>query len=165
MATADPKPSDADTSAGKKPAWKKWLPIALLALVGAAAAGGWFYWQRSADKAPHEEVQKAAAPQPPVFHPLEPFTVNLNGDGLFLQTALTLQLGSQKDVDQLKLYLPQVRSRLLMLISSKTGEEISSTEGKQQLIEEIMARVREPFAPGLPEIQISNVFITSFVIQ
>ena len=164
MANADPKSSDADASAGKKPAWKKWLPIALLVLVGAAAAGGWFYWKRSADKEPHVEAQ-AATPQPPVFHPLEPFTVNLNGDGLFLQTALTLQLGSQKDVEQLKLYLPQVRSRLLMLISSKTGEEISSTEGKQQLVEEIMARVREPFAPGLPEIQISNVFITSFVIQ
>ena len=165
MATADPKPSDADAGAGKKPAWKKWLPIALLALVGAAAAGGWFYWQRSADKAPHAEEKQAAAPQPPVFHPLEPFTVNLKGDGLFLQTALTLQLGSQKDVEHLKLYLPQVRSRLLMLISAKTGEEISSTEGKQQLVEEIMASVRQPFAPGLPEIQISNVFITSFVIQ
>ncbi|MCX7250473.1 MAG: flagellar basal body-associated protein FliL [Burkholderiales bacterium] len=164
MANADPKSSDADASAGKKPAWKKWLPIALLVLVGAAAAGGWFYWKRSADKEPHAEAQ-AAAPQPPVFQPLEPFTVNLNGDGLFLQTALTLQLGSQKDVEHLKLYLPQVRSRLLMLISAKTGEEISSTEGKQQLIEEIMSSVRQPFAPGLPEIQISNVFITSFVIQ
>ncbi len=165
MATAAPKPSDADASAVKKPAWKKWLPIALLALVGAGAAGGWFYWKRSADKAPAADVPHVAAPQPPVFHSLEPFTVNLSGDGLFLQTALTLQLGGQKDVDQLKVYLPQVRSRLLMLISSKTGEEISSTEGKQQLIEEIMASVRQPFAAGLPEIQISNVFITSFVIQ
>ncbi len=165
MANADPKSSDADASAGKKPAWKKWLPIALLALVGAAAAGGWFYWKRPADKEPHAEEQKAATPQPPVFHSLDPFTVNLNGDGLFLQTALTLQLGSQKDVDNLKVYLPQVRSRLLMLISAKTGEEISSTEGKQQLVEEIMTSVRQPFAPGLPEIQISNVFITSFVIQ
>lgn len=164
MANADPKSSDADASAGKKPAWKKWLPIALLVLVGAAAAGGWFYWKRSADKEPHAEAQ-AAAPQPPVFQSLEPFTVNLTGDGLFLQTALTLQLGSQKDVEHLKLYLPQVRSRLLMLISAKTGEEISSTEGKQQLIEEIMSSVRQPFAPGLPEIQITNVFITSFVIQ
>ncbi len=164
MATAAPTSPEADASAGKKPAWKKWLPIALLALVGAGAAGGWFMWKGNSSKKESAEPQ-AAAPQPPVFHPLEPFTVNLNGDGLFLQTALTLQLASQKDVDQLKLYLPQVRSRLLMLISSKSGEEISSTEGKQQLIEEIMARVREPFAPGLPEVKISNVFITSFVIQ
>lgn len=165
MANADPKPSDADASPGKKPAWKKWLPIALLALVGAGAAGGWFYWKRSADKAPHAEEKQAAVPQPPVFHTLEPFTVNLSGDGLFLQIALTLQLGNQKDVDHLKVYLPQVRSRLLMLISAKTGGELSSTGGKQQLIEEIMTSVRQPFATGLPEIEISNVFITSFVIQ
>lgn len=165
MATAAPKSSDADAGADKKPAWKKWLPIALLALVGAGAAGGWFIWKGSSKQESHAEEQAAAALQPPVFHPLEPFTVNLNGDGQFLQIALTLQLASQKEVEHLKVYLPQVRSRLLMLISSKTGEEISSTEGKQHLIEEIMAAVREPFAPGLPEIQVSNVFITSFVIQ
>ena len=163
--TVDPNSSDADSAAVKKPAWKKWLPVVLLALVGAGAAGGWFYWKHYAHQESHAEEQKAAAPQPPMFHSLEPFTVNLQGDGLFLQIALTLQLASQKDVDHLKVYLPQVRSRLLMLISAKTGQEISSTEGKQKLIEEIMASVRQPFAAGLPEIEISNVFITSFVIQ
>ncbi len=98
--------------------------LRLLALVGAGAAGGWFIWKGSSKQESHAEEQAAAALQPPVFHPLEPFTVNLNGDGQFLQIALTLQLASQKEVEHLKVYLPQVRSRLLMLISSKTGEEI-----------------------------------------
>lgn len=160
----DPTPPESDAPEGKKPAWKKWLPIALLVLVGAGAAGGWFYWKRAPDTKPRVEAKKPVMPQP-VFLALDPFTVNLRGDGQFLQIAFSLQLAKQEDVGLLQQYLPQARSRLLMLLTAKSGEEIESTEGKQKLIADAVAALKQPFAAGLPPIQISNIFITSFVIQ
>lgn len=161
----DPKPPESDATEVKKPAWKKWLPVALLVLVAAGAAGGWFYWKRTAEAKPQVEAKKPVVLPQPVFLSLDPFTVNLQGDGQFLQIAFSLQLVKQEDVNLLQQYLPHARSRLLMLLAAKTSEEIASTEGKQKLIAEAMAALKQPFAAGLPAIQISNVFITSFVIQ
>lgn len=147
--------------------WKKWLLILLLALalLGAAGAAGWYFLLR-----PHGDSQQAghkpeAPAAPPVFMVLEPFTVNLQGEGQFLQAGFTLQLASQEETDKLKMYLPQARSRLLMLMSAKTASELISVEGKNRLLQEVMGAVAQPFAAGVPPVKVSNVFITSFVIQ
>ncbi len=108
------------------------------------------------------------APKPPVFIVVEPFTVNLTpgevGDQ-YLQVALTLQVADQAQVDRIKLYMPQVRSRVLMLLSSKKASEISSVEGKKKLSDDIIAQINLPFTPQSEPQAVSDVFFTSFVIQ
>ena len=98
---------------------------------------------------------------------MEPFTVNLqseNGDQ-FLQVTLTLQVPDAVQEELLKSFMPQIRSRLLFLLSSKKAAEISSVEGKKKLSEEIITTVNQPFTPkGQPQ-TVSDVFFTSFVIQ
>lgn len=106
--------------------------------------------------------------KPPVFLPMEQFTVNLQPEGAndqFLQIALTLQVADENQVELIKQYMPQVRSRLLMLLSSKKPSEISSADGKKKLAEEIMAQVKQPFNAQSSPQSVSNVFFTSFVIQ
>jgi flagellar FliL protein len=104
---------------------------------------------------------------PPIFAQMEPFTVNLQADGgeQFLQTAFTLKVGSQADVDAIKLYLPQVRSRVLLLLSSKRGSEIATVEGKKKLAEEIIEQLTQPFTKGGQPLEVTDVFFTAFVIQ
>lgn len=175
MATA-PKPvpkavpkAEAAEGGGKSPPKSNKLLIIILSatvlLLGGAGAGGWFWWQQQTGG---DKTRKAAPPAPPVFAAMEPFTVNLQsepGSEQFLQVALTLQVGDTSDVDAIKLYMPQVRSRVLLLLSSKTASEIATVDGKKKLAAEIMSQIKQPFAANAQALKVNDVFFTSFVIQ
>ncbi len=169
---ADPKADAAPPAAGASK--KKLLIIILAAVLGAGGVGGgaaWFFLHGKSDaaepdhdKKPHKKAAKAG---PPVFVPLDSFTVNLqpeNGEQ-YLQIAFTLQVSSLEEVELVKLNMPKVRSRLLLLLSSKKASEINTGAGKKLLADEIIAQVKEPFeARGEPQ-DVSDVLFTSFIIQ
>lgn len=169
MATAPkavPKvvPKVADAPAEPVKSNKKIYIIAVVALLLiAGAAGGWFFMQ----KKPVAGGPQAEAPKAPVFITLEPFTVNLQAEEIdqYLQTQFSLQVADSGEADNIKLYMPQVRSRLLTLLSSRKASELNTPEGKQKLTDDIIAQVKKPFTAKGPEQKVSNVFFTSFVIQ
>ena len=134
---------------------------ALVLLLGGGGAAAWFFMQGSTDpKAAHEEEPA----KPPVFLPLETFTVNLQGEQ-YLQTDITLQVPDQADVDMIKLHMPRVRSRLLTLLSNQSAESLADPESKKKLVQDILAQVKQPFDPkGKPQ-QVTDVLFTTFVIQ
>ena len=76
---------------------------------------------------------------PPTFLPLEQFVVNLadRDTDRFAQVAVTLQIDDPKVAEQLKSYLPAVRSTILMILTRKSSKDLLSEEGKQKLKEEI----------------------------
>ncbi|MGB2833886.1 MAG: flagellar basal body-associated protein FliL [Methylotenera sp.] len=165
---ADPKAKpEAVAAETAPPKSKKKLIIIIAAVVLLAGGGGaaWYFMHAKDDhkkEVKHEEAEKA-----PVFVTLETFTVNLqpDPDEKFLQLDVTMQVASPEAAEQLKAQMPAVRNRLLMLLTSKQASEISTTEGKQALSEEITAELKKPFtAKGKPQ-EISGVFFTSFVIQ
>jgi len=152
---------------------KKLILIAVIALVVLGAAGGgaaWFVMRGGGSGGQAhaaKEEPKAEPGKPPVFVVLEPFTVNLQAESgdQFLQTTFTLQVPDAVQEEMLKTYMPQLRSRLLLLLSSKKASDISTVEGKKKLSEEIIATVNQPFSPNGKPQDVSNVFFTSFVIQ
>ena len=169
MATKAAKPAagkggDADAPAPKS---KKMLFIIVGAVLVLAIGGGAaFMMMGSKSKKAEEEHVEEKASKVPVFVVIEPFVVNLqqeNGDQ-FLQVALTLQVPNQETADTLKLFMPQVRSRLLMVLSSKKATDLLSSEGKRNLTDEIIDQLGEPFSSGKGP-TINDVFYTSFVIQ
>lgn len=168
MATSKAAAKPAQAEGGAKSKSKLFIIIgAAVLLLGAGGGGAWYFLgQKNAAQTDTAHAKPAPA-APPVFAQMDPFTVNLQADGgeQFLQTAFTLQVGSQADVDAIKLYLPQVRSRVLLLLSSKRGAEISTVEGKKKLAEEIIAQLKQPFSPGAQPLNVSDVFFTAFVIQ
>ncbi|MGN6388860.1 MAG: flagellar basal body-associated protein FliL [Burkholderiaceae bacterium] len=158
--------SDAPAAAPAATSKKKLILILGAALLLVAGAGGaWFMMHKTADT---HVAEKPAPPKAPVFVSLEPFTVNLQeGEGgeQYLQTQFTLQVATPEQGELIKTFMPQVRSRLLLLLSSKKASDINTADGKKKLTEEIIAQVKQPFAPkGEPQ-DVSNVFFTSFVIQ
>ena len=165
MATSKAAATAAPAAEGKKSKSKMFIIIGAL-LLAAAGGGGWYFMGHKAESGEAAHAKPPAA-TPPVFAQVESFTVNLQADGgeQFLQTAFTLQVGSQADVDAIKLYLPQVRSRVLLLLSSKRGAEIATVEGKKKLAEEIIASLKQPFSKGAQPLNVSDVFFTAFVIQ
>lgn len=167
MATGKSAPKK-DDSAEPKPKKSKLLLIIiiLVVLLGAGGGAAWYFLMHKAAPAEHD-APKVEAPKPPVFLALDTFTVNLqNEDGeRFLQTQFTLQVANQEQVDQVKLYMPHVRSRMLILLSSKKASEILSVEGKNKLAQEIIDMFKQPFTPNGPSINVLSVLFTSFVVQ
>lgn len=144
---------------------KKGLIIAAAAVLVLAGGGGaaWHFMAPSAHA--EKKVEKKA---PPVFVVLEPLTVNLQhgeeGDQ-YLQIAMTAQVGEPEQAEMMKLYMPQIRSRLLLLISGKKAADISTPEGKKKLADEVLEKIRQPYSITGPSQVALDVFFTSFVIQ
>ena len=165
MSKAPGKPAAADAPAGKS---KKKLFI----MIGAAvlllsAIGGGAVFMLSGKKNTKEKEHKEEVAKAPIFLALEPFIVNLQSDTgeKYLQVQMTLQVPEEAQSNLIKSNAPQVKSRLIMLLSSKDATELLTPEGKDKLIKEIMEQVNLPFTPkGEPQ-KVSGVFFTSFVIQ
>lgn len=168
-AAAKGAPEAAEQSAvAAKKSGKKWILILLILLLAAGGGGAAWYFLGQKNSAHGAEKKSIDPGKPPVFMVIDPFTVNLQPDGLgdqYLQVAFSVQVGGEKDVEAIKLYLPQVRSRLLLLLSGKKASEISTVEGKKKLADDIMAQISQPFVAGAAPQHVSNVFFTSFVIQ
>ena len=104
----------------------------------------------------------------PVFVKIEPFTVNLRSDQFgprLLYTGMTLEVQDGDTRQTLLDNMPQVRSRLLVMLSGLDAENISTTEGKTELAERIKVRLSEPYANSTAEIEIFEVLFTEFIVQ
>jgi flagellar protein FliL len=144
-AAAAKAPVEAPASAPKK---SKLLLVVVLVIVLLAAGGAGAWWFLSQSQGDDEGAEEIAA-KPSIFLPLEQFTVNLQLEEgqQFLQTALTLKVSEQEISDAIKAQMPEVRSRLLFLLSSKKPSELSSQEGKNKLTEEILREVEAVLPP------------------
>ena len=141
------------------------LAVALLVLGGGAGAW-WYLTQRGAAEAPSADAKSAPA-KAPIFVNLEPFTVNLleeNGDH-YLQVAVVYQVSDDKVIEQIKTYMPVLRSRILLMLSSKRPSDISTPEGKSKLVGELVAAARESVPGQTPERGVTQAFLGAFVIQ
>lgn len=158
---------------------KKLIIIILAAVLVLGAAGGgaaWFFMHGKGDageehdEAPAKKGKKAKKPVgPPEYVPVEPFTVNLqpgeNGGDQYLQVAFTLEVGGLEEKENIKNNMAKVRSRMLLLLSSKHAADINTPEGKIQLAKEIVAQLRDPFEDRGAQQEIEDVLFTSFIIQ
>lgn len=98
----------------------------------------------SEDGEPVEVAEVAEKPRkkagPPTFVPLDPFTVNLadKDSDRFAQIAVTLQIGDAKAGDRIKLYMPAIRNNILMVLASKTSDQLLDRAGKEAVAREIL---------------------------
>ncbi|WP_431221966.1 flagellar basal body-associated protein FliL [Serratia sp. L9] len=155
------------TAAKKRP-----ILVILLVLItlGACGAAGYSWWlmqqHKDGKSAAPAKVQPPAAP---VFMPLDTFTVNLvtpdNDPDRVLYIGLTLRLPDEGTRRQLNDFLPEVRSRLLMLLSRQEAGQLASEQGKQQLVAEIKDVLSPPLVKGQPKQVVSDVLFTAFILR
>ena len=185
MSKAPEKPVAASDAPAKK---KKPLVLIITALAivlgGGGAGAAWFMKKKHADEETVDAADegKAAGAHgksakkkkhgdgklvPPMFIPLDSFTVNLQpeDDEHFLQVIVSLQVADQPAADAIKAYMPNIRNRILLLLSSKKASELISVAGKQKLAEEIVQETLAPISQTLGDEAVTNAFFTSFVIQ
>lgn len=140
--------------------------IGAVVLVAVLGVGGFVLGSvLSGNRAP--AAPAAPVVPPPIFVPLDAFTVNLKSeDGdRFLHTGLSLKVADAETQARLAQYQPEARSRILLLLSARQPAELSTVEGKHKLAQDIRNAVSQPFAAGLPPQKIVDVLFTSFVVQ
>lgn len=152
----------ADATAAAKPAGKKKLLIlivaAVLLLVIAGGGAAFFMSKKKAAAEDGEDADEPVAAQPahdkkddkhagpPVFLPLDPFTVNLADRDAerYAQVAVTLEIDDAHTGDTIKAYLPAIRNNILMLLSHKTAGELLTYDGKLALARDIRRESLRP---------------------
>ena len=141
MATAA---AEAPAGGGKKKLIIIVAAVLILAIVG---VGVLLLMKKKASADDEDGGDTAPAPaahaksdKPPVFVPVEAFTVNLADKEVdrFAQIGVTLAVGDEKAAEEVKAYMPAIRSNILMVLSHKTSADLLSPEGKDKLAKEIL---------------------------
>ncbi len=99
----------------------------------------------------------------PTLVPLTPFIVNLSGDQgqRYLRLVVQVEVRGELSKDELDKHLPEVRNRLIFLLSSKTFADIGSTQGKYDLQAEIIKNINETLDGPF----IKKTYFTEFIVQ
>jgi flagellar protein FliL len=139
-----------------------WISIcaAIIIIAGSAAFFGAPYLKgkigKSAKKPQPEQVKATLA--------LDPFLVNLADKEEIRFVKTTFQLGLAEEPNEEAnntAVIAAIRDSIISLLSSKTAEQILTTQGKDKLREEIRSRVRSV----APRIDVLEVYIVDFVVQ
>ena len=152
---ADPVPTEVKA----KPKSKKLLLIiiGIVLVLGIAGGAGW-YFTKGENHNGKSAKKTAKSSEQPKFIALEPFTVNLQRETAdqFLQIGITLKIFQPELEEKIKQNLPEIRSRLLVLLSGKYPSELTASKGKKKLVNEIIAETEIVLglrtAPALPNL-------------
>lgn len=157
-------------AAGGSGANKLMLIVIMLLVVLIAAVGGLGAYMFLHQPAANADAAHNAAPAPkrpegpPIFEKMEPFVVNLTGGEALLQVEMQVQLIDAEAKQTLIQYMPKIRSGLILLLSSKTADELATPDGKVRLKAQVKKIMNESIElPG--QEPVDSVLFTSFIIQ
>jgi flagellar FliL protein len=175
VATKDEQTRDKKTTEEKPPSksGKKRLIIIggiSVLIIAIAASVSVFLYMRShsgeedaAEAGTEQKKEAAGAKKTIAIYPLEPFIVNIHDGGnlRYLKIKLDFEIASPAAKEELDPFQAPLRDAILVLLSGKNLEEISVTDGKNKLRDEVMAAVTKVAPPG----KIIRVYFTDFVVQ
>lgn len=146
------------------------VAILLLVVAGVIGIGGYVYIELNKLKNADIEGDSAVAAiqHTPTYIPLETFTVSLKPTDReadrVLYIGLTLRVKDNKSRDLVQQFLPEIRSRLLMLFSRQTAEILSTDDGKQRLIENIKQDINLPLGDN-QSAMVTDVLFNAFILR
>jgi flagellar FliL protein len=97
------------------------------------------------------------------IHAMEPFIVNIyDGQELrYLKVKIEFELAAPDAKAELEAKQAQMKDAILILLTTKTLQDIQDLNGKNQLRDEILAAANKIIPPG----KIAKVYFTDFVVQ
>lgn len=139
----------------------------MLITLAACATAGYSYWRMQQHPSTEAKAEAEAPPPPPapVFFALDTFTVNLGDADRVLYIGITLRLKDDATRARLSEYLPEVRSRLLLLFSRQDAAKLATDDGKQQLATAIKEAIATPLVAGQPKQEVTDVLYTAFILR
>ena len=146
--------------------------IGVLILLLAAGGGAYYFFvvKKKAEQKAVEESKAASLIKPvpdeakigPMVE-IKEFVVNIIGQDAahYVKASLSLELDKETTLDEVNKRMPQIRDAILLLISNKTFEELQDIQGKNQVKAELKSKINAFLKSG----QVSNVYLTDFVVQ
>ena len=102
------------------------------------------------------------SPNDPIYFATPgPSVASGEGEGSTTTSLSTADQYSAEFLQELEVKMPLINDAIITLLSSKTFEDVYTSEGKDALRDEIMATVNEK----LPEYHVIYVYFTEFVMQ
>ncbi len=163
-------PAMAQNDAGKLAKFVKSM-LAIILIVAASVGATLFYTSNAGQVAdifvPAEPQAQPVVIAKPIFTPLEPFTVTLRTDRgtRILYVAVTLRVEDETSRRLLVDFMPEVRDRILRILSEQKADYIQTTEGRADLVRVLNRALERPYHPDPSAPSISSVLFTAFVIQ
>lgn len=153
------------------PKLTNWLLIVMILLLSVSTSATLYMLmeiQQGLDPESEEEIVEMEDLPPPMFVTIGPLTVNLQNDEFgnrLLYIGLSLRVLDEDTQEMLQTHMPDIKSRLLVLLSSKSADDLTSQAGKEALRESIMALVSQPLGENMPQPAIHSVLYTDFIVQ
>ncbi|MGG7445168.1 flagellar basal body-associated protein FliL [Kosakonia oryzendophytica] len=154
-----------DSAITKKRKRNIWIPLLVLITLAACAIAGYSYWHMQQKPAASAKAEPPPPPPAPVFFALDTFTVNLGDADRVLYVGITLRLKDDATRARLSEYLPEVRSRLLLLFSRQDATQLATDDGKQKLATAIKETLATPLVQGQPKQEVTDVLYTAFILR
>jgi flagellar protein FliL len=174
---------------GQQEGGKKKLPlkliiiVAVVLLVGGGAGAFFMMGDKSTDKttaettvskseegteSASEEGESSGALGEAHYFSLDPaFIVNFTGKSRarFLQVSIEGMTRDASVKESIAKHFPQVRNNLVLLLSSKTYDELNSVKGKETLRKQVLKEIQKVLEAETGKEGIEDVYFTSFVMQ
>jgi flagellar FliL protein len=147
------------------PPKKSKLKLIIIAVaVMVIGAGGYFgYSKYSKNKEDKPESEKTDTVS--IACPLNSFVVNLlntKGAGKsYLKVTMQLEVGKEEDRLLIENHKPQIRDTILLLLSSQTLNDINTIEGKLELKQSLLTRMKQILGAEV----VRRIYFTEFVVQ
>lgn len=95
--------------------------------------------------------------------PMEPFIVNIyDGQELrYLRVKVEFETASADAKGEIEMRQAPLRDAILVLLTTKTLQDVQDLQGKNQLRDEIMVAVNKILPPG----KVNKIYFTDFVVQ
>ncbi|MDB5803652.1 MAG: flagellar basal body-associated protein flil [Betaproteobacteria bacterium] len=169
-----PAAAPAESAPPKKSKKMLFIIVAAVLVLGIGGVGTFLIMgKRHGGEKDGKPEAKKVEKKPSVFAALDPFTVNLadRDRDHYLQIGLTYEVAGKDVEEEVKGQMPLIRSRILLLLTSKTATDLATPQGKAKLAGELIALARQPMGESaLPSAQgadhgVVNVHFSAFIIQ
>jgi flagellar protein FliL len=146
------------------------LGIGALALIGAGVFTGMTFFGEEAPAEGEELVEETAPAKGPALytslHP--PLVINFKdraGDSHFMQVTMEVMARDQGIINAVRKHTPVIRNALILLYSGAVYDEVSTRDGKKQMLADGLAEIQGVMTQQMGEPGIEAVYFTALIIQ
>lgn len=150
------------------------LVIALIIALAACAMAGYLFLELkkiTENLTQQSNVTGVEKKQPltePLYVSLKTFTVSLKptapNDNRVIYIGLTMRVEDKTSQALVEKVLPEVRSRINMLLSQQTADQLINAEGKKALLKNLTQELSQPITSG-HQLAVSDVLLNEFIIR
>ena len=152
--------------ASKKKGGKKkllFIIVPLLLILGGGSFAAYHFLFAKKSKTPANQPAKLSNMQLGPMIKLKSFLTNLANTNrtAYVKVSMSIELKPGANISTFKQFTPQVRNRIIMILSSKTSKEIDSPQGQLSLRHQIARSLNQLLGDGT----VTGVYFNNYLVQ